>query len=105
MRLAALVLVLAGCSGPSVDADPGTPLPDAVAGDAGSEPDASVAGWRSEPPVPERIQEIAAAVHGGRLWIAGGFDGSLAIVPTVRVFDPATSTWSAGPELPAPRHH
>lgn len=103
MALAALCLV--GCSEAApvaVDAA----LTDASVTDAPIEPDAAAtAGWRTEPPLPEAIQEITGAVHDGRLWIAGGIDSAGAISSAVRIFDPATSTWSEGPELPAPRHH
>ncbi len=113
--------VVAGCGGGgSVDGDAGSadsgprPSVDASAedGDATAsadasteEPDAGSTGWRTEPPLPEAIQEITGAVHEGRLWIAGGFDAATAVTRAVRIFDPATETWSSGPELPAPRHH
>ncbi|UJR81912.1 Kelch repeat-containing protein [Sandaracinus amylolyticus] len=91
------VLVLAAC-GDTRDA-PDAPI-DASVVDA-----ATSSAWRSEPAVPERIQEITGAVHDGRLWIAGGLDASGATSSAVRIFDPGTSTWSEGPSLPRPRHH
>ena len=95
-----VLAVLVGCGEASdlreVDAGHG----DAARGDA-SVPSA----WRSEPALPERIQEITGAVHQGRLWIAGGLDASSATSSAVRIFDPASSAWSEGPALPRPRHH
>ncbi len=118
-----LSLVLLACGDPSVTPDAGPePGPDAAAApDAGAvdagmadagmadagmvDAGPAAAGWRDEAAVPVRIQEIAVEAHAGRVWIAGGFDGRGAVVPTVRIYDPATRAWSEGPDLPAPRHH
>ncbi len=93
---------------PSVDAgrtpESGVPV-DGGSRDAGALDAALPAGWRADDPVPERIQEIAAAVHRGVFYIAGGFNGSLGVVRTVRTFDPATGAWGTAPDLPRPRHH
>lgn len=108
-------LVLLGCSDPARDpmdaALSDAALADAAVADA-PVPDATVqldaapaSGWRTEPPVPEPIQEITGAVHEGRLWIAGGIDDAGGTSRVVRIFDPSTSSWSEGPLLPAPRHH
>ncbi|AKF05471.1 Kelch repeat-containing protein [Sandaracinus amylolyticus] len=94
------VLVIGAC-GDTRDA----PDVDASQIDASVVDAATSSAWRSEPAVPERIQEITGAVHGGRLWIAGGLDASGATSSVVRIFDPDTSTWSEGPPLPRPRHH
>lgn len=82
--------------GASVDAA----LVDAAPVDAGDG-----TGWRDEAATPVRIQEIAVEAHAGRIWVAGGFDARATVVATVRTYDPATRTWSTGPDLPAPRHH
>ena len=31
----------------------------------------------------------------GKLWVAGGFDGSSTLLASVEVFDPASNTWDA----------
>lgn len=75
--------------------------------DAGPRPDgATEPGWRTDTPLPVRVQEISAAVIDGRVWIAGGFEaGSTDPVATVRIYDPIADSWSTGPALPQPRHH
>jgi N-acetylneuraminic acid mutarotase len=51
------------------------------------------------------IQETAVVALDGKIYVLGGFDGSLAVVKSVRIFDTATCTWSDGPELPRAMHH
>lgn len=74
----------------------------APAGDVSDGGDGSA--WRSEAPVPAPLQELAIAVLGGRIVIAGGFEDGV-IVPTVRAYEPASGGWSELPPLPGPRHH
>lgn len=118
MTLAVVAVAIAGCGGESgvLDGgalDAGALDAGAVGSDASGPADASAdaaldaggGGWRTEPPLPEPIQEITGAVHEGRLWIAGGFDDSTAVTRAVRIFDPESGEWSSGPDLPAPRHH
>lgn len=124
MRVLTLLCVLAaacGDDGESTATDGGEPGVDAAARiDTGVERDTGVAvdgppgvdagsttepGWRAEPALPVRVQEISAAVIDDRIWIAGGFEGTTSTVTSVRVFDPATGGWSDGPPLPSPRHH
>jgi len=80
---------------------------DARVADGGAPSDAATGGmtWRAEPDLPVRVQEIAAVVVDGKIWVAGGFEGSTSVVATVRIFDPASGAWSEGPALPFPRHH
>jgi N-acetylneuraminic acid mutarotase len=62
--------------------------------------------WASAPALPRgATQETAAVATGGKLYVLGGFDQSTQIVRAVQIFDPATCTWSLGPELPRPIHH
>ncbi|MBX3275814.1 MAG: hypothetical protein KF729_36490 [Sandaracinaceae bacterium] len=109
-----LLVFALGCDDGTGPSDGGAPPVDAggegvdaAAADGGPRDDGGPAtsGWRDETPVPVRIQEIAVEAHGGRIWVAGGFDGGAAIVSTVRVYDPGTRAWSTAPDLPAPRHH
>jgi len=61
--------------------------------------------WDSAPPLAlGPTQETAAVAVAGKIYVLGGFTNG-AIVPAVQVFDPATSTWAAGPPLPAAVHH
>ncbi len=108
-RAATIALALAlglvgGCDGaPTIDAGPAATdggAPDAGPVDAG--PD--LPGWRSEPSLPTRMQEVAVATLGTRVYVAGGFIRG-AVTPRVFIFDASTSAWTDGPALPAPRHH
>lgn len=73
----------------------GTPLPS----DAGS------GGWRQLPDAPIARLEMATAVHRDQLWLAGGLEADGAATAAVSVFDPASGTWTDGPELPVAVHH
>ena len=48
-----------------------------------------------------RFGAASAVVHG-KLWIMGGFWDFYRSTATVTIYDPATDTWVAGPELPQP---
>lgn len=62
--------------------------------------------WASGPGLPiGATQETAAVAVAGRVYVIGGFGGQLGVVRTVQVFDTATCTWSAGPDLPMAVHH
>jgi hypothetical protein len=61
-------------------------------------------GWRSEPQLPFDRQEHAVVAARGGLWVIGGFERG-SIVAEVRVFNPATQSWTLGPPLPNPKHH
>ncbi len=58
---------------------------------------------RTEPPLPVALEESAAAVAGGKLYVIGGFDAVGNSLRTVWVFD--GTTWSAGPRLPLGLDH
>jgi N-acetylneuraminic acid mutarotase len=63
-------------------------------------------GWSSAPAVlGGPIQETAVVAVDGKIYVIGGFDASLEIVRSVRVFDTGTCLWSDGPQLPKPMHH
>jgi N-acetylneuraminic acid mutarotase len=61
--------------------------------------------WRIEPPLPTPRTEVAAALTGREILVAGGFaeDGSSSA--RVDVFDPVARTWRTGPELPEALNH
>lgn len=50
-------------------------------------------------------QETAVVALGGKVYVLGGFDGGLAVVSDVEVFDPALGTWSTAQPLPVAMHH
>src|SRR5690606_24909940 len=62
--------------------------------------------WATRAPMPQAQGGLAAAAHGGRLFVFGGEQW----VPQQKVFseswvyDPAADRWSALPALPTPRH-
>ncbi len=55
-------------------------------------------------PVPQPFQRraLTAAVAGGKVYVLGGLAADAAAVRTVDVYDPASKTWAAGPDLPGP---
>jgi hypothetical protein len=63
------------------------------------------AAWTLAAPAPVALTEVAAAVHRGRIWVVGGMDAQGRAVDLVQVYDPATDSWSAGPQLPVAVHH
>ncbi|TME39067.1 MAG: hypothetical protein E6I61_12075, partial [Chloroflexi bacterium] len=58
---------------------------------------------RHEVSLPVPIEEAAAAVEGGRLYVMGGFNAVGASLDAVYAFD--GSAWRAGPRLPLPVDH
>lgn len=62
--------------------------------------------WETRAPMPQAQGGLAAASHGGKLYVFGGEQ----FVPAARVFaeawvyDPRTDRWSALPPMPTPRH-
>jgi serine/threonine-protein kinase PknK len=61
--------------------------------------------WACEQCLPSPLQEVTAAVLDGTIVIAGGFESTVRIVPTVRQLDPAIGEWRELPPLPEARHH
>jgi non-specific serine/threonine protein kinase len=47
----------------------------------------------------------AAVDKGGRIWVAGGLTSSDSATTNTEFYDPATGTWSRGPDLPVALHH
>jgi hypothetical protein len=58
---------------------------------------------RQEASLPVPIEETAAAVEGGKLYVMGGFNAAGASLDGVYVFDGAS--WTNGPRLPLPLDH
>ncbi|TWT74315.1 Kelch repeat-containing protein [Allorhodopirellula solitaria] len=60
----------------------------------------SSAKWQplAEPPFERRALSVAA--HDGKLYVIGGMTSDNEITTDVAIYDPATDSWSDGPELP-----
>jgi non-specific serine/threonine protein kinase len=93
-----IALALAGCE--LLGLAPTTPPTESP-----QPPPSAVPAWQPGPPAPLALTEVAAAAHDGRIWVAGGLDGSGRGVTAVLVLDPATGSWSDGPPLPGAVHH
>ncbi len=62
-------------------------------------------GWVRAAAAPAALTEVAAAVHQGRIWVAGGLDGAGQAVDLVLIYDPVADAWAPGPPLPVAVHH
>jgi len=91
-------VLLAACGGNAV-APLDAPPPDAGACSNGP-------GWTDAPALAlGPAQETATGAVDGKIYVIGGFDGALAVLDRVQVFDTRTCTWSLGPALPRAVHH
>lgn len=67
--------------------------------------------WQSAPSLPWSTQEVYCTTWNGQIVVAGGLrsgaesNSQFTTLKGTALFDPATDTWSTGPDLPAPRHH
>jgi Raf kinase inhibitor-like YbhB/YbcL family protein len=65
----------------------------------------SPAPWSTATPLPERLQELHAAVLHGKIYVAGGIDSQNAAVARAYRYDPAANRWERIADLPGARHH
>jgi hypothetical protein len=73
---------------------------------AASVPAVSTPGaWQQAAPLPDPRGEVAAAVVGDEIAVAGGFDRSGLDSARVDVYSPARDAWRRLPNLPAPVDH
>ncbi len=94
---AAMLLGLTACSG---QPDPTHPTISAPTGtNQANSP------WRRLPDAPTERTEVAAAVIGTRIVVAGGYQRDGGSVRTVEIYDTATGAWSTGPALPLAVNH
>ncbi len=56
-------------------------------------------GWQKHPQ-PFQRRALMAAAFQGKLWVVGGIAMNGKVSRSVDIYDPATKSWSAGPELP-----
>lgn len=61
--------------------------------------------WEQLADAPAERTEVAAAAHGGRLWVVGGFAADGSASRSVLVMDPADGRWSEATPLPEAVHH
>lgn len=94
-------LLIAGCSGNA--ARPGVTPSGPIPSPSFSGSPTPVVAQEQEPSLPVPIEETAAAVSGGKLYVMGGFGASYASLNTVYVFD--GGSWQAGPRLPLALDH
>ncbi|MEM9759867.1 MAG: kelch repeat-containing protein [Pseudomonadota bacterium] len=69
---------------------------------------AQAPGWSRRAALPLQTQELYPAVHGNRLWVAGGITplpSGLSFSDGTWSYDPVADQWDAGPVLPEERHH
>jgi N-acetylneuraminic acid mutarotase len=98
MRTLAVTMLLA-CGG----SDPAPDSPTADAPPVGTCDD--TAPWAAAAPLAiGPTQETSVVAVAGKIYILGGFQ-NLTITSAVQIFDTATCTYTAGPELPLPVHH
>ena len=90
---------------PSSGSDAGISAPPSASGAPAAGSPGPADAWAVLPDAPFARLEMAVAAHDGRIWLAGGLSALGDALIDVDVFDPATSTWSDGPDLPAPVHH
>lgn len=94
-----IALLVAACSTASPAVSPTAAIPSP----SFSGSPKPVASQRQEPSLPIPIEEAAAAVSGGKLYVMGGFGTSYASLDSVYVSD--GSRWQSGPRLPLPLDH
>jgi len=100
------VMLLAGCAGQratSATTTPATPLQSPSPSPSAIIPSPSPPPQRVETSLPVALEESAAAVAGGKLYVIGGFDAAGNSLNTAWVFD--GTAWSAGPRLPLGLDH
>lgn len=61
--------------------------------------------WVRLADAPVALTEVAAAVHKGRIWVAGGLDADGQAVDRVMAYDPTADRWTESTPLPSPVHH
>ena len=65
----------------------------------------SAAQWQTLSPLPTPRTEVTGAAAGGSIYVIGGFAEGGGTVATVEVYEPATDSWSEGPDVPIAVNH
>lgn len=95
-----MALPLLACSN---SAAPRAVTPSAIPSPSFSATPTPVAVQQQEPSLPVPIEETAAAVSEGKLYVMGGFGASFASLSSVYVFDGIS--WQSGPNMPLALDH
>jgi hypothetical protein len=101
-----VTLLLAACAGQRATPAASSPVTPSVSPSASPlaiSPSPPAPPQRVEASLPVALEESAAAVGGGKLYVIGGFDAVGNSLRTVWVFD--GTSWSAGPRLPLGLDH
>lgn len=61
--------------------------------------------WEIKKEMSTARTEVGVALWNGKIYVAGGMDGMAGVSTKVEIYDPATDSWTTGPDLPAGRHH
>lgn len=65
--------------------------------------------WDAAAPMPTLRSGAVTAVIGGRIFVVGGGfrkdDGKFRFLPTTEIYDPASDTWAAGPDMLQPHDY
>jgi len=56
--------------------------------------------WRVRSSKPIPVNNIGAAVIGGRLYVPGGYTAAGEVIPELEIYDPGTDSWERGASLP-----
>ncbi len=64
--------------------------------------DLSTNSWRAESSKPIPVNNIGAAVVGGRIYVPGGYTAAEEVVADLEIYDPDTDAWERGASLPLP---
>ncbi|MET7424451.1 kelch repeat-containing protein [Dactylosporangium sp. NPDC005555] len=94
---ATMLLGLTACTG-----QPGPPHPTTPAATGTNQAGGP---WSRLPDAPSERTEVAAAVTGTSIVVAGGYQRDGGSVRTVEIYDTATRAWTAGPPLPLAVNH
>ena len=66
---------------------------------------AAAPAWQAEPPLPVPRTEVAAAVSGHEILVAGGYVEDGSTTARTDLYDPSRKAWRQGPDLPEPLNH
>ena len=64
--------------------------------------------WKPAAPMPAARNQFGTVTRGGKIYVMGGqfnHDSGQTDQSRTDIYDPATDSWSSGPELPAPHSH
>jgi DNA-binding CsgD family transcriptional regulator len=64
--------------------------------------DTSANSWRGRNPKPIPVNNIGAAVIGGRIYVPGGYAETGEVIAALEIYDPVTDSWDRGASLPLP---